>query len=176
MSRLVYDPEVTMLLQSNLIEGEDNLLALSDAMRAWDFLSNQRRITHSVLKTLHRTLMDSQGLHHPLDPNDIGIYRNRPVYISGRAGVNPSLIRPMLESLFMKLNERRNLPVSDEARAGYAKIIHVQYEQIHPFMDGNGRTGRMLYNWHRLALQLPIEVIGSDLESRKNYYNWFKES
>lgn len=174
MSRLAYSPEVTMLLHSNLIEGEGSMIALADAMRAWDFLTSQRRINHVVVQQLHTLLMSSQGLIRQLPAFDVGSYRTRPVWIGGRSAVNAVTIRPLLEQLFEKMNERRNLPVSDEARAGWAKQIHVEYEKVHPFIDGNGRTGRMLYNWHRLALGLPVHVIESDDASRNSYYDWFK--
>lgn len=169
-----------MLLQSNLIEREPSLEALYYAMKAWDFLTAQKAITHAVLTTMHGLLMESENLASPLASKWQGFYRTIPVYIGGRAGLVPFQIRSTLDQLFEKLNAPTKgrysiLPVSDEARAQYAKHLHVVYERVHPFVDGNGRTGRMLYNWHRLRLDLPVEVIGSDDESRRAYYGWFKE-
>jgi hypothetical protein len=51
-------------------------------------------------------------------------------------------------------------------------VCHVSFEHLHPFRDGNGRVGRILYNWQRLKLGLPIHVI--KYEDRWEYYNWFK--
>ena len=49
---------------------------------------------------------------------------------------------------------------------------HVKFESIHPFVDGNGRTGRLLMNWIRIKIGLPILVIK---ESEKfEYYKWFE--
>jgi Fic family protein len=51
------------------------------------------------------------------------------------------------------------------------KEAHIEFEYIHPFVDGNGRVGRMVYNAHRLLLGQPIHIIE---ESEKNeYYKWF---
>jgi Fic family protein len=53
------------------------------------------------------------------------------------------------------------------------KDHHIRYEHIHPFVDGNGRTGRMFMNWERLKAGLPLLVIK---ESKKyDYYDWFKD-
>lgn len=52
------------------------------------------------------------------------------------------------------------------------KNHHVEYEIIHPFVDGNGRTGRMFMNWERLKGGLPILVIHEG-EEQQEYYKWF---
>jgi len=52
-----------------------------------------------------------------------------------------------------------------------SKKLHVHYEAIHPFIDGNGRTGRMFMNYWRVKVGLPILVI-KELE-RHEYYEWF---
>jgi len=54
-----------------------------------------------------------------------------------------------------------------------SKQIHVAFEDIHPFVDGNGRVGRILYNIHRIKLGLPIHIIHEG-EEQKEYYKWFK--
>jgi len=62
---------------------------------------------------------------------------------------------------------------SDMSKDECTKQCHVLFEKIHPFIDGNGRTGRMVYNWHRLKLGLPIHIIHEGKEQFK-YYKWFK--
>ena len=60
----------------------------------------------------------------------------------------------------------------------YAKHVHVMFENVHPFEDGNGRTGRILYNLHRLKLGLPIHIIMADWPKKdgqqRAYYEWFR--
>lgn len=171
---LVESPEATMLLQSNLIEGEPGLGALSAAIDAWQYLLGQLRLDHEVVTKAHGILMEARDLEHPLQPKYQGFYRNIPVYIGGHMGLHHTLIRHDMEALFEKLNDRRHqLPVSDEARAGWAKRLHVEFERIHPFVDGNGRMGRMILNWHRIRIGLPVLVINAD--DRAEYYKWFTE-
>jgi fido (protein-threonine AMPylation protein) len=52
------------------------------------------------------------------------------------------------------------------------KGTHALFEHLHPFVDGNGRVGRILYNIHRLNLGLPIHIIHVGAEQRE-YYKWF---
>ena len=53
------------------------------------------------------------------------------------------------------------------------KIAHVEYEKIHPFIDGNGRTGRMIMNWQRVKNGLkPLCIYNDD---KQEYYMWFEE-
>jgi cell filamentation protein, protein adenylyltransferase len=51
------------------------------------------------------------------------------------------------------------------------KTMHVKFEHIHPFVDGNGRTGRMLLWWHERRLGLKPSLI--TFEDRWDYYAWF---
>jgi Fic family protein len=172
MSNLVYEPEVTMLYQSNLIENETSLEALSYAIRAWDFLRAQKLMTHAVVTTAHGILMESENLTNPLAPKWQGFYRTIPVQIGGRI-VPPHNIRPMLDELYQQVNDKRQVPRSDEGAARHCQRLHVAFERIHPFVDGNGRMGRMIYNWHRLRLQLPVDII--NVSDRAEYYKWFEQ-
>jgi Fic family protein len=52
-------------------------------------------------------------------------------------------------------------------------IMHAQFEIIHPFMDGNGRVGRILiplYLTQRGVLRSPIFYVSGELEARRNEY------
>lgn len=57
-----------------------------------------------------------------------------------------------------------------------ASLIHSQFENIHPFLDGNGRAGRLLitfYLYHQKVLQNPILYLSVYFKkNQKNYYYW----
>lgn len=168
-TRLVYDAEVTMLLQSNLIENEPTLQALHDAIGAWNYLMEQDELTDEVVLRVHELLMDTRELSERYK----GFYRQIPVYIGSEGKMNWRDIPKQMEDWIEGLNRPTSF-INDVPKAGLAQDMHVVYEKIHPFVDGNGRTGRMFYNWHRLRLGLPVHVINSDSDSRREYYGWFK--
>jgi Fic family protein len=62
--------------------------------------------------------------------------------------------------------------LNENSKDQVSKVLHVQYEKIHPFVDGNGRTGRIFMNWWRINNGLPILVIHEGKEQWE-YYKWF---
>lgn len=77
----------------------------------------------------------------------------------------------------MNLCDAMNTPSSGdkEVDSAHAKLVHVEFEDLHPFPDGNGRTGRILYNWHRIQLGLPVHVIHEG-DEQYDYYQWFHKA
>ena len=102
-------------------------------------------------------------------PEDKGIYRRIPVRIMGAytEPVQPYLIEPKMTDLLAENEKRRETmnPIERIAR------FHLEFEGIHPFIDGNGRTGRLLLNLDLIRNGYP--PINVKFTDRKRYYDAF---
>jgi len=153
--------ELDFLNESNKIESVYDAESLCEAAEAWIFLKNQNKLALSIIKEIHQRLMKSH-----LDGKELGKFRAIPVYIGGREAPNIYTIRPDLEKWLLDVNQRNKTEQQ-------IKEYHVEYERIHPFIDGNGRTGRMFMNWERLRAGMKIDVITE--EYKHEYYEWFRD-
>lgn len=83
----------------------------------------------------------------------------------------PHLVMPMMENLIQFTRASANLPA-----VVVAGLAHAQFETIHPFLDGNGRLGRMLVTLllcQRGVMRRPLLYLSTYLAERKGeYYQW----
>ena len=150
-----------MLKESNAIEGVFGRYPLVQAGRAWRYAMNFDKITPEIIKEIHRIMMI--GL--PLEPRHRGAWRDIPVYIGGEKKSQPPLvIQRQIEEWCEKTNtvDRNFDPVT----------LHIAFEEIHPFVDGNGRVGRLLLNWH-LVKRNNAPLLVYTHTDRKTYYRLF---
>ncbi|NLJ78697.1 MAG: Fic family protein [Tissierellia bacterium] len=102
-------------------------------------------------------------------PRERGKYRRIPVTILGVAHKPPQpyLVPGLMEQLINKYNEEMEEKHIIERTA----LFHLQFESIHPFVDGNGRTGRLIMNFELMKEGYP--PINIKFKDRKRYYNSF---
>lgn len=119
-------------------------------------------LSESIIKQIHYLVLADKK-------DDRGVYRKVPVRILGAKNepVQPYLIKPKMEQLL------RDFEKSDENIVTKLARFHIVFESIHPFIDGNGRTGRLLVNLELMkAGYPPIDIKFAD---RIAYYNAFDE-
>ena len=133
---------------------------------AFDFVSELVKenvpISESIIKQIHYLVLADKR-------EDRGVSRRVPVRIMGaqHEPVQPYLIEPKMEQLLHDFVERKEHIVTKLAR------FHIEFEGIHPFIDGNGRTGRLLVNLELMKKGYPpIDIKFAD---RVSYYNAFDE-
>lgn len=156
------------LTESNAIEGVYDGESLRNARKAWNYLMNQDALSLSVVLNTHAILMEGdKAWDDPTLRKDYaGRFRDGNVYVGSMRMPPPALIAPNIQMRFCFETMRAN-PAPDW------KELHILYERIHPFFDGNGRTGRMFMNWTRLKrCDLPLLIIKKSEVG--DYYRWFR--
>jgi Fic family protein len=100
---------------------------------------------------------------------DRGVYRRIPVRIMGAytEPVQPYMIEPKMTEL-LKNNKDREKKMGIIERIA---LFHLEFEGIHPFIDGNGRTGRLILNLDLIRNGYP--PINVKFTDRKRYYEAF---
>jgi fic family protein len=133
---------------------------------AFDFVSELVKdnvpISEGIIKQIHCLVLADKR-------EDRGVYRRVPVRIMGAQNepVQPYLIEPKMEQLLYDFAASTEHIVTKLAR------FHIEFEGIHPFIDGNGRTGRLLVNLELMKSGFPpIDIKFTD---RIAYYNAFDE-
>lgn len=180
--------EVEMTYNSNAIEGNTLTLketywviqqgitvkgkSLKDHLEAknhkealdylYEIIDNGKNFTFSehLVKELHSLMIQD------IDKNIAGKYRNVDVFIAGTEHIPPKSIEVPLKMQelidWAKKNYKKMYIVE------FAAIFHHKFVHIHPFQDGNGRTGRLLMNIFIMQYGFPIAIIQKN--DRQKYY------
>lgn len=160
--------ETDMVLRGLTIDKKplkDHLEAVGHK-EAFEFVSelvkDNIQMSERIIKQIHYLVLADKK-------DDRGVYRRVPVRIMGAQNepVQPYLIQPKMEQLMVDFAESTEHIVTKLAR------FHIEFESIHPFIDGNGRTGRLLVNLELMKAGFPpIDIKFTD---RILYYNAFDE-
>lgn len=160
--------ETAMVLEGMTIDKKplkDHLEAVGhrDAFLYIEELAQQDTpITAYEIKGIHSLVLNDR-------PEDKGRFRRIPVRITGAYAIpaEPFLIEEKLDELLRENHARQKRMHAIERVA----LFHLVFEGIHPFIDGNGRTGRLLMNLQLIRQGYP--TINVKFADRKQYYDAF---
>ncbi|MDX2083360.1 MAG: Fic family protein [Rickettsiales bacterium] len=150
--------ETALVVEKGLTIGGKSItehLEATNTATALDFVKEQIKRKPSDLRErdilkIHEIILDR------IDKENAGIYRRVPVRISGSAVVlpNPRKVQTLMDEFFSWLeNEKKMHAVELAAEA------HYRFVTVHPFIDGNGRTGRLLMNMILMMRGYPPAII-----------------
>lgn len=118
-------------------------------------------LSEHLIKQIHSLIIQN------IDKKIAGQYRKNDVFITGTDHVPPSAIDVSykMQELIIWMNENSKKMTIIE----FSAIVHHKFVHIHPFEDGNGRTGRLLMNVFLMQFGFPIAIIQKN--DRQKYYN-----
>ena len=157
---------------SDLPADVDDILHYIDALnygmkRAQDF-----PFTLRFIRELHEKLMtDARTTHNPFP----GEFRTSQNWISGTRPDNARFVPPPVHEMNIALDQFEKFIHAEDDYLPLIKaaLLHSQFETIHPFADGNGRTGRMIvtmFLWHQHLLEMPVLYLSSYFKKYQDVY------
>ncbi len=124
-----------------------------------DLVGQKIPFSESVVKQIHALVLIDR-------PRDRGVYRRIPVRTAGAYHTlpEPLLVPEQMERLIATFAQ-------DEARHPIEKaaLFHLEFEGIHPFVDGNGRTGRLILNLMLMQAGYPPQTVENQREGQSPF-------
>jgi Fic family protein len=154
----------------NLTEKPNDLYAAYEFARdhplnRQNFLETHRIATRHLLPESHRGLVRA-GAMLILDHQTQRIQYE---------AASPAIVKSEFEKFWTELDRLLKADLSTEEVFYYAALIHLTFVKIHPFNDGNGRTGRLLEKWFLSArLGEKAWYIGSEYFYYKNLPSYYE--
>lgn len=158
--------------RNNLPQDVDDILHYIEALnygleRAKDFPFSLR-----FIRELHEKLMTGARNTHNSFPCEFRCTQN---WIGGTRPDNARFVPPPVREMNQALNDLEKFIHADDEYLPLIKagLLHAQFETIHPFLDGNGRTGRMLvtmFLWYRRLLEMPVLYLSTYFKKHQETY------
>ncbi|MFB9276849.1 Fic family protein [Cohnella cellulosilytica] len=189
VKRLAEDFMIDFVYNSNAIEGNTLTLEETSLVLKEGLTIDKKPLSHHLEAVGHKeayyyveeTVKEKQALSEQIIKNihslvlmgissERGKYRSVPVIITGSnyTPSQPYEIPFKMEQLIDEYHTRMNEMHVVERIAAF----HLKFESIHPFIDGNGRTGRLLMNLDLLSAGYP--PINVKFQDTRRYYDSFK--
>ena len=163
---------------SDLPADVDDILHYISALNYGLGRAKELPFTLRFIRELHQKLMvGARRSHNPFP----GEFRKSQNWIGGTRPDNARFVPPPVYEMNRALNDLERFIHSDNNYLPLIKagLLHAQFETIHPFTDGNGRTGRVLvtmFLWHQKLLETPILYLSSYFKKHQDvYYNRLQE-
>ncbi len=174
MATMIDAIEAEIKINTNIPDDVDDILhyikALNYGIRRMK--SDNFPMALRFIRELHKQLMSKARATHFSDP---GEFRKSQNWIGGTRPDNAKFVPPTVFDMHNALNDLEKFIHSDDVTPTVIKagLIHAQFETIHPFLDGNGRTGRMLitfYLWKEGYLEKPVLFLSSFFKKHQKLY------
>ncbi|MBI5037005.1 Fic family protein [Candidatus Micrarchaeota archaeon] len=147
--------ETKLVLEDGITIGGKSMrehLEVTNHSKAIDFV--QSLVSKPVIEeidvlNLHAIILDR------IDPENAGFYRRGAIRISGTtySPPSPAKVPALMQEVYGLLKSRGGEPIETGAK------IHQRFVDIHPFIDGNGRTARLLLNLYLMRSGYPPVII-----------------
>lgn len=161
--------ETKLLLEDEISVGNKSLREIYEVVnhnKAFAYvkkcISENKQLDENIVKDIHFILMENILVG--------GVYRNVEVRIIGakHKPPAPSEMYYQIKEFFSNINSKSDLnPIE------LAAWTHAEFVKIHPFIDGNGRTSRLIMNYQLMRNEfLPVSI---NTEDRLEYFNLLEE-
>ena len=161
--------ETKVLLEDEISVGNKSLREIYEVVnhnKAFAYvkkcISENKQLDENIVKDIHSILMENILVG--------GVYRNVEVRITGakHKPPAPSEMYYQIKEFFSNINSKSDLnPIE------LAAWTHAEFVKIHPFIDGNGRTSRLIMNYQLMKNEfLPVSI---NTEDRLEYFNLLEE-
>ncbi len=174
MATMIDAIEAQAKINTNIPEDVDDILHYIKALNYGMSRVQQDNFPVSLrfVRELHKKLMDKARATHFSDP---GEFRKTQNWIGGTRPDNARFVPPPVPVMNTALRDLEKFMHAETTTLTLisAALVHAQFETIHPFLDGNGRTGRMLitfYLWKEGYLEKPVLFLSSYFKKHQNIY------
>lgn len=131
--------EVSKIVRNQYIKKDTSRHEINEVMNSIEafkyILSDKFILNQKSIKFLHATV--TKNLDIPQG------FKKEQIVVSNRSTIDPKKVKMELEKLIKWYKKSKD----SEHPFVRATIFHNRFEHVHPFTDGNGRTGRLLLNW-----------------------------
>src|SRR3989338_5959637 len=164
--------------KSRLHPDVDDIVHYVDAVNYGIKRTETLPISLRLVREIHEKLMTGARSTQHAYP---GEFRRSQNWIGGKTPQDASFVPPAPSDMNKSLDGLEKFINAKDDYPSLVKVglIHAQFETIHPFTDGNGRTGRMLiamYIHHAKLLELPVLYLSSYFKKhQKLYYQKLQE-